>query len=329
MQLILDTKGLELKKSGSAFQVVFGEKEKRKNRTISPAKLTSIAITANVVLHSNAVTLAIQQKIPILFFNNIGKAKARLWSPYFESISTLRRRQVKFTESVAGTDWMINLFWLKTQGQLHNLNLIKNQRIRSVQLVKRSIDSIKTNSKSLDNYREQLPDMCRNNVMGIEGNIARVYWQAIGNALPRTYRFDKRSRRPAADIFNAAINYGYGMLYSVVEGGIFAVGMDPYLGIFNVDEYAKPTLAFDLIEPFRPWVDELIIKACLTGTLQKEFFTSNQFGIFFNKKGKAWLIPAFNEMLRSKRKFLDRENTVKNHIYQLSASLARRMRTRE
>ena len=327
MQLILDTKGLELRKQGSAFKVIFGEKEKRKSRTISPAKLTSIAITANVLLESSAITLAIQQKIPILFFNNIGKAKARLWSPYFESIATLRRKQVKFTESVEGTDWMINLFWLKTQGQLHNLNLLKTQRLLKVQLVKRSIDSIKTNAKALDNFREQLPDMCRNQVMGVEGNIARLYWQAVGNALPRAYRFDKRSRRPAVDIFNAAINYGYGMLYSVVEGGIFAVGMDPYLGIFHVDDYAKPTLAFDLIEAFRPWVDELIIQACLKGELKKEFFTSNQFGIFFNKKGKAWLIPAFNEMLRSQRKFLDRENTVKNHIYQLCASLARRMRT--
>lgn len=323
MQLVLDTKGLELRRQGEAFKVILGEKS---NRVISPAKLTSIAITANVIIHTDAIRLAIRQKVPILFFDRIGKAKARIWSPYFESISTLRRQQVKFTESLPATDWMLNLFWLKTQGQLHNLERLKTQRLRSVKLVKRTISQIQTNQKSLEPFRQQLPEMCRNNVMGVEGNIARLYWQALGNALPSQYAFQKRSRRPAEDIFNAAINYGYGMLYTVVEAGLFAAGLDPHLGIFHTDEYTKPTLAFDMIEPFRPWVDLLIIEACLTKALDKKYFSSNQFGITFNKNGKSWLIPLFNDFLRSERKFLNRESSVKNHIYHLAGLLAKRIR---
>ncbi|MFK8009784.1 MAG: CRISPR-associated endonuclease Cas1 [Saprospiraceae bacterium] len=323
MQLVLDTKGLELRRQGEVFKVVLNEKS---NRVISPAKLTSIAVTANVLLHTDAISLAIRQKVPILFFDRIGKAKARIWSPYFESISTLRRQQVKFTEGLPATDWMLNLFWLKTQGQLYNLERLKTQRLRSVKLVKRTISQIQTNQKSLEAFRQHLPEMCRNNVMGVEGNIARLYWQALGNALPSQYSFQKRSRRPAEDIFNAAINYGYGMLYTVVEASIFSVGLDPHLGIFHTDEYTKPTLVFDMIEPFRPWVDLLIIEACLTKALDKNYFTTNQYGITFNKKGKAWLIPLFNNFLRSERKFLNRESTVKNHIHHLAGLLAKRIR---
>ncbi|MEM6966361.1 MAG: CRISPR-associated endonuclease Cas1 [Bacteroidota bacterium] len=322
MQLVLDTSKLEVQKKGNAFYL----KSEKGNRTISPEKLTSIAITANVILHAGAIKLAIQHHIPILFFDRIGKAKARMWSPYFASIATLRRQQVKFTESADGTDWMINLFHFKSKAQIQNLEFLKTQGILTHRLLNQSIKAIRTHSKSFEEFRPHPPASCRNNIMGVEGSIARMYWQGVGNALPKQYSFQKRSRRPAQDIFNAAINYGYGMLYSVVEGSLFAVGLDPHLGILHADEYAKPTLAFDLIEPFRPWVDRIIIEEIFLKKMKTEYFTSNQFGIFLNKHGKAWLIPRFNEWLHQPRKFLNREATTKNHIHHLAGLLAKRIR---
>ena len=54
------------------------------------------------------------------------------------------------------------------------------------------------------------------------------------------------------------------MLYAVVEGGLFASGLDPHLGILHADEYNKPTLAFDMIEPFRP-MDRSIAHPAMPG----------------------------------------------------------------
>ncbi len=323
MQLVLDTKGIKLTKKGGSFHIV----GKKGSRTISPNKLSSIAITSSILLSTEAVSLAIQHRLPILFFDRIGKAKARLWSPYFESIATLRRQQVKFLESTDACDWMLDLFELKTAGQLYNLDFIKRNRLRALAALKRSSSQIKQNQKSFSNHRNQLPEFARNNIMGIEGSIARIYWQSLGGALPRKYVFQKRSRRPAEDIFNAAVNYLYGMLYSVVESGIFAAGLDPYLGIFHADEYTKPTLAFDLIEPFRPWVDLLLIEQCFQNKLDSRFFTTNQHGIFLNKTGKAYIIPLFNDFLKKPIKFLNREASTKNQIYYLAGLLAQRIRS--
>ncbi|MEM6380776.1 MAG: CRISPR-associated endonuclease Cas1, partial [Bacteroidota bacterium] len=101
----------------------------------------------------------------------------------------------------------------------------------------------------------------------------------------------------------------------------------PQLGILHVDMHTKPTLSFDLIEPFRPWMDELLTKACLDRQLKKTFFTKNQYGIFLNKTGKAFIIPLFNEFLRSERTFLNQTATVKNQIYFLAGRLAQKIRT--
>lgn len=324
MQLVLDTSGIQLKKNGKSFLIV-GKKGKK---TIAPAKLTSIAITANVLFDSSAVKLAIQNQIPILFFDHIGKARARLWSPYFESLATLRREQAKFAESPDATDWMVEIFLLKTQGQIANLELLKKHSLRAVIGLRRSIQEIKKQSRNFESFRTQLPELSRSKMMGVEGNIARVYWQTLGGSLPRKYRFKKRTRRPAEDFYNAALNYYYGMLYSVVESGIFAAGLDPYLGIFHADEYAKPTLSFDMIEPFRTWADYLLIQLCLEEKLDPNFFSKNQYGYFLNQAGKAFLIPHFNQSLRKEQKFLNQTATVKNNIYHLCGLLAKRMRSR-
>ncbi len=323
MQLVLDSKGLKLSKKSGVFQVTLEDKMK----AISPGKISSIAITANVELSTEAILLAIDHQIPILFFDRIGKPKGRLWSPYFSSLATLRRQQIQFAESLEATSWMINLFELKTDNQLENISYLKKQKSGLNIALTTAANNIRRNSRKLDDLRPIIIDKARNSMMGIEGSMARIYWQALGNTVPRAYRFDGRSRQPAKDIFNAALNYLYGMLYTVVEGGILAAGLDPHLGILHVDAYDKPTLAFDLIEPFRPWVDRLLLEECFNQNLDSKFFSNNQYGIFFNKHGKAHFIPKFNDLMRSKREYLQVESTVQNHIYFLAATLAQRIRT--
>lgn len=323
MQLVLDTPGLVLSKKENLLQVA-GEKS---SRSISPAKLSSIAITARVTLHSDAVVLCVKNQIPILFFDRIGRAKARLWSPYFESIATLRRWQVHFGESADATSWMIDLFLLKTEEQADNLTWLNAQSKRLGTGIASLTRQIRQQSRNFENFREQLPEECRNQLMGIEGNIARLYWQAVGAGVPAQYGFTKRSRQPAEDVFNAALNYLYGMLYAVVEAGLFAAGLDPHLGILHADAHDKPTLSYDLIEPFRPWIDRLLMTACIKAEVKSEFFTQNQHGLFLNKAGKAYFIPLFNDFLRSTRNSLNREASVRNHIYFLASRLAQRIRS--
>ena len=322
MQLVLDTKGLHLQKKDNLFQI----KTEKGIRNISPGKLTSIAITNNVVIDSTAVVLAIKHQIPILFFDRIGKAQARVWSPYFASIATLRRQQIRFLDSTEATSWMVDLFQWKTEEQLINLQFLRRGRTWSSGRLSKAIDALKRQKKQFEPYRKQLLEECKNNLMGTEGTTARIYWQALGPSLPKRYSFNKRSRRPAEDHFNAALNYLYGMLYSVVESAVFAVGLDPHLGFLHQDEYTKPTLVFDLIEPFRSWLDLLLIKQCLQENILASFFTSNQHGIFLNKNGKAFIIPLFNDFMRQPRTFVNRESSNKNHIYFVAGLLAQRIR---
>lgn len=322
MQLVLDSKGLQLARQDKLFQVI----SEGGKRNISPAQLSSIAVHANILIHTAAIRLAVEKEVPILFFDRIGRPKARIWSPHFVGLATLRRQQIQFGEDTAATAWIIDLFGLKTAAQLDNIKYLERQTTRFGAALRKARQGMRKQIRAMDAHRDSFVGSCRNELMGIEGNVARLYWQNLGQSLPRKYTFLKRSRRPAEDIFNAALNYLYGMLYSVVEAAILATGLDPQMGILHTDEYKKPTLAFDLIEPFRPWLDKLLMEQCFKGKVEAEFFTKNQHGIFLNKKGKAFFIPLFNDFMRTEAEYFSRTATHRNHIYFLAGQLAQRIR---
>jgi len=57
---------------------------------------------------------------------------------------------------------------------------------------------------------------------------------------------------------NAFLNYGYTILRSLTARSIMSVGLNPVLGIFHSNKLNPMRLADDIMEPFRPMVDQLV-----------------------------------------------------------------------
>ena len=57
---------------------------------------------------------------------------------------------------------------------------------------------------------------------------------------------------------NNLLNYGYAILRAVVARGLVASGLLPTLGIHHHNRYNAYCLADDIMEPYRPYVDELV-----------------------------------------------------------------------
>jgi CRISP-associated protein Cas1 len=146
----------------------------------------------------------------------------------------------------------------------------------------------------------------RQDIQGLEGMASRIYFEAISSIMPEKYRFEGRSRNPAKDEFNAMLNYGYGVLYSLVQKACIIAGLDPYVGFLHTDSYNKKSLVFDIIECFRFYVDEVVVCLFSKRMVKDEFFEPLEQGIGLSKDGKATLIDALNksfEELVSERQF--------------------------
>jgi CRISPR-associated protein Cas1 len=90
-----------------------------------------------------------------------------------------------------------------------------------------------------------------------EGQAASRYWSLIFGG------YFVRSRDPQSP--NAQLNYGYAILRSVVARALTASGMLPTSGIFHRNKYNAFCLADDIMEPYRPFVDQLVCEIIDSG----------------------------------------------------------------
>jgi len=319
MQVVIDTAQTRLSVKEQCFYIV----SKTAKRKISPKRISSIAITSNVLISASATTLAAQHQIPIIFFDRAGQVTARTWSPYFSNLAVLRKKQLQFRISQGATRFIISGLILKSVGhkgilkKLLRRNLTENNRIHTV------FGQMDVACQKLRALNNQNIDTCRSQILGLEGQLSKNYWTNLSRFLPKEYQFARKSKRPAKDWFNAALNYLYGMMYGTVESAVFASGLDPMAGFLHTDNYKKTSLVFDLIEPFRPFVDQLLVEICLQQGLKKNHFQTKTDGLWLSQEGKKVLIPAFNEHLYNRVLFDGKVGRLKDHIFNYCSHLSK------
>ena len=87
----------------------------------------------------------------------------------------------------------------------------------------------------------------------LEGRAAAYYWKNIFPSLPGFTR-DREGEMP-----NNLLNYGYAIVRAVIARALVASGLLPTLGIHHHNRYNAFCLADDIMEPYRPYVDEMVI----------------------------------------------------------------------
>lgn len=91
----------------------------------------------------------------------------------------------------------------------------------------------------------------------LEAQAARRYWPLLMGA---DFRRDRDS--PGA---NALLNYGYAVMRATCARAIVAAGLHPTIGIQHANRGNALALADDLVEPFRPIVDALVVSMIAQG----------------------------------------------------------------
>ena len=88
----------------------------------------------------------------------------------------------------------------------------------------------------------------------MEARAAAFYWKVLLRDIPGFTR-DKDGISP-----NNLLNYGYAILRAIVARALVCSGLLPTLGIHHHNRYNAYCLADDIMEPYRPYVDDLIMK---------------------------------------------------------------------
>ena len=289
MQLVINTYGSYLRKNGNCFLV----KKEDKSFEVAVNKVNSILITTAAYITTDAIKLAIDNNIDIVFLDAHGEPYGRVWHPKLGSTTLIRRRQLEIYENNEGLELAKEWGLQKLENQIELLSRLKKTREEKRLDLERYIADIERSRDQMQSLRGTV-EARRQEMLGIEGMASRIYFEAISSIMPEKYRFEGRSRNPAKDEFNAMLNYGYGVLYSLVEKACIIAGLDPYIGFLHTDSYNKKSLVFDIIECFRFYVDEVVVFLFSKRMVKDEFFEPLEQGIGLSKDGKAALIDALN-----------------------------------
>ncbi|MDM7939018.1 MAG: CRISPR-associated endonuclease Cas1 [Methanothrix sp.] len=322
MQLVINTYGAYLRKSGNCFLV----RRDEKSFEIAAGKVNSILITTAAYITTDAIKLAVDNNIDIVFLDAHGDPYGRVWHPKLGSTTLIRRRQLEIYESLDGLRLALEWGIKKLDNQIELLSRLKKARVEKRDVLDGYIQEIERSREQMKRLRGTV-DARRQEMLGLEGKASRAYFEAISSIMPERYRFAGRSRNPARDEFNALLNYGYGILYSLVEKGCIIAGLDPYVGLLHTDSYNKMSLVYDIIEMFRIYIDETVIHLFTRRMVKDEFFEQLEQGLGLSKDGKAALIEVVNKSLDEPVLYRGRNvktrNTIQMECHRIANSLIR------
>jgi len=143
----------------------------------------------------------------------------------------------RFKAQLEATEPLKKQLWQQTiKAKITNQALVLQQQGYEVDNMMRWADHVKSGD----------PD-------NLEGRAAAWYWSHV---------FDVNlnfKREPTGLAPNNLLNYGYAILRATVARALVGSGLLPTLGIFHRNQYNAYCLADDVMEPYRPYVDRLVL----------------------------------------------------------------------
>lgn len=234
-------------------------------KEVALSRIKSINILkGGISLSSDLIEACSLRGIKIFFLDFRNIAHTTLSSTASHAVANTRKAQFLTIESEYSREIARALILGKLKNQRATLQYFykyqKNSSNSSIKLenvilsIKEVIDSLKI--IELKNRPDWL-----NIIMGKEGGVASIYFNAISCELLNELNFSNRIGRGADDIVNSALNYGYAILTSFVWQSVINAGLEPFAGVLHTNRPGKPSLVLDIMEEYRAWVvDRNIIK---------------------------------------------------------------------
>ncbi|MCE7925555.1 MAG: CRISPR-associated endonuclease Cas1 [Haliscomenobacteraceae bacterium CHB4] len=310
MEIYLQSFGSRLRVKDGLFEVTVPDLSGSNHHVteqFAAHQVQSIFLQPGSSVSSDALLLAIEHGTDIMVLDVLGNPAGRFWSNRPSTTLAIWKNQLSI--SITSEALAIAKEWVeaKIRERLKYLKKLKGYRsgdkLALIEKAESSIADLLARLHALPVQPDT--DNAAASIRGLEGTAGRIYLDTLSALLPEEYQFEGRSRRPATDMFNAFLNYGYGILYRIVERALFMAGIHPYIGFMHYDGYQRKSMVYDFVEPFRIWVEKTVFQLFAAKSASGKQVTpppDNADGLWLNEEGKRLLTDALHERMRKKKK---------------------------
>lgn len=200
----------------------------------------------------------------------------------------------------------------------------------------RNLTYYNNRGKSLSNYmkeieflRKQIP-LTKNvqELMGIEGNIRKIYYDTWNIIINQDIAFEKRVKNPPDNAINSLISYVNTIIYTRVLSEIYKTQLNPTISYLHEPSERRFSLCLDIAEIFKPIIGDRLIFSMLNKKQITERDFEKELNFLYIKDGaRKEITKQIDLKLQTtiKHKKLDREVSyeylIRLEIYKIIKSL--------
>ena len=175
MELILNTYGVSPNRDNEGFVITSTDGRQR----IPAEGIKSIQISRGAQITSDAVMLAVEREIEILFMDRAGNPIGRVWSPRYGSISTIRKGQLNFTFTHDAVDWIKGVIMQKMENQQALMLLLQTDDEAHEVLVQKNIRRIEDYRSKVNSIDGEVVSDVAPSLRGWEGQASKIYFATL------------------------------------------------------------------------------------------------------------------------------------------------------
>lgn len=263
--LYVQRNGCTLTRRDNSFIVRYKEGDRVIKQPFPAEKINEVVIGTGCQITSGAIELLMALEVPVSFVNFHDRFIGALCTP-INGNQALRRAQYTAADN---TDFGLTLAKRFIIGKTNNQRTIVLRYARECP----ALDSNANQMRQMIAQLECAPDV--ETVMGLEGQTAKLYFEALGVISGDEWAFNGRNRRPPRDPVNAMLSYGYAVLEGHITSALHRVGLDPYVGFMHKPFPGRRSLALDLLEEFRP----VIVDSAILGIIGNRLLQPGDFAM--------------------------------------------------
>lgn len=270
----------------------------RENARIPLTQVLHVAAHGGVSVTGPALTRLMADGIPVAFLSQGGWFYGMAAGLPHGNVWLRRAQFAAAAEPARALALAKRLVYIKIRNQRHLLR--RNSSREGDQLAAAVVAALRQ-MKEASQAALEAPDLAA--LLGCEGVAARAYFGQFAamfsaQAAWAGFEMDGRNRRPPTDPANASLSFAYALLTREWAHVLWRVGLDPLLGFLHQPRHARPALALDLMEEFRPIVaDSAVLTALNTGELQAGHFVQRGPAVNLNEYGRKKLIACFERRM--------------------------------
>lgn len=315
MILYLKEPGSRLGIDGGHFYVI----NKYQERILeTPIKLvTNIVIDISCSITGKASVICLKHKIPVFFLSSQGKTFGKLVSITDVNVELLRNQVEMTADNNKCLKYTINVISAKIQNQIiYSKRLYRSENIDEVQKKIVQMQSLLSKVKMADS-REQ--------IMGIEGMVARLYFQILSEYLPADFKLKKRTKNPPLDPINSIFSFGYALLHSEIYTALEMAELNPYFSFMHTTRKGHAALASDMIEEFRAVIiDPLVVHFVNYTDIKLDDFDgeSNPPAVLMKFAKNKEFIGKYEKKMQQKQQYSKKPMSFREALYTQAKQLA-------